>query len=39
VADAEEQDAEELDDDDIMEDLAAATDDKCNAVRTARYYN
>jgi DNA-directed RNA polymerase II subunit RPB1 len=33
VADAEEEDVEELDDDDIAEELAAATDDKCNAVR------
>jgi DNA-directed RNA polymerase II subunit RPB1 len=33
VADAEEEDVEELDDDDIAEELAAATDDRCNAVR------
>jgi hypothetical protein len=33
VADAQEEDVEELDDDDIAEELAAATDDKCNAVR------
>jgi len=33
VADLEEEDVEELDDDDIAEELAAATDDKCNAVR------
>ena len=33
VADAEEEDVEELDDDDIAEELATATDDKCNAVR------
>jgi DNA-directed RNA polymerase II subunit RPB1 len=33
VADAEEEDVEELDYDDIAEELAAATDDKCNAVR------
>jgi DNA-directed RNA polymerase II subunit RPB1 len=33
VADLEEEDVDELDDDDIAEELAAATDDKCNAVR------
>jgi DNA-directed RNA polymerase beta' subunit len=33
VADAEEEDVEELDDDDIAEELATASDDKCNAVR------
>ena len=33
VADLEEEDVEELDDDDIAEELANATDDKCNAVR------
>ena len=33
VADAEEEDVEELDDDDIAEELATATDDRCNAVR------
>jgi DNA-directed RNA polymerase II subunit RPB1 len=33
VADAEEEDVEELDDDDIAEELTTATDDKCNAVR------
>jgi hypothetical protein len=33
VADLEEEDVDELDDDDIAEELATATDDKCNAVR------
>jgi len=33
VADAEEEDVEDLDDDDIAEELAMASDDRCNAVR------
>jgi hypothetical protein len=33
VADAEQEDVDELDDEDIAEELAVATDDKCNTVR------
>jgi hypothetical protein len=33
VADAEEEDVEELDEDDIAEELATIGDDRCNAVR------
>jgi len=33
VADQEEEDVDDLDEDDIAEELIAATDDKCNAVR------
>jgi hypothetical protein len=33
VADAEEEDVEEADEEDIAEELAVATDDKCNTVR------
>ena len=33
VAKAEEEGVDELDDEDIEEELAAATDDKCNVVR------